>query len=242
MDITISESYEALSANVAKEVIELVHRKTNAVLCFPSGDTPMGLFKVLVNAKREGKVDFSGCAFIGLDEWLGMDESDEGSCKYFIYSELFIPLGLSPEQTYFFDAKAADLPKECNRIDQVIFEKGGIDLMVLGIGMNGHLGLNEPGISPDNYSHVMELDKVTKVVGQKYFPAETLLSKGISLGIRHIMESNRVILMANGKRKSDIVRLVVEGKISNQIPASLIRNHPNAALYLDFESSQSLRI
>ncbi len=240
MEINISDSYLDLSAKVAAEVFQLIKQKPNAVLCFPSGDTPLGLFKALVELKQKGEINFSACTFIGLDEWLGMDENDEGSCKYFIYREFFNPLGLSPTQIHFFDAKAINPEAECKRIDEVIFCLGGIDLMVLGIGMNGHLGLNEPGISPDLYSHVMELDEVTKVVGQKYFASETQLTRGISLGLKHIMASKRVVLLANGTRKSDIIQQVVEGAISNQVPASLIRNHSNACLFLDKESASKI--
>jgi len=240
MEINISNTYQDLSAKVAAETVLLVQKKPNSVLCFPSGDTPLGLFKELIELKNAGKVDFSKCTIIGLDEWLGMDENDEGSCKYFIYREFFNPLGLSPAQIHFFDAKAINPEAECARIDEVIFKLGGIDLMVLGIGMNGHLGLNEPGISPDLYSHVMDLDAVTKVVGQKYFASETNLTRGISLGLKHIMASKRVVLMANGTRKADIVQLVVEGEITNQVPASLIRKHPNACLYLDAEASDKI--
>lgn len=241
MDINISNNYDELSAKVAAEVQILVAGKPDAVLCFPSGDTPLGLFKALVELQKNGDIDFSACTFIGLDEWLGMDENDEGSCKYFIFRELYQSLGLSENQIHFFDAKAADPVQECKRIDKVILGLGGIDLMVLGIGMNGHLGLNEPGISPDLYSHVMELDAVTKVVGQKYFASETPLTRGISLGLMHIMASKRVVLMANGERKADIIQQVVEGEISNQIPASLIRNHLNASLYLDNDSASEIK-
>ena len=112
--------------------------------------------------------------------------------------------------------------------------------MILGIGMNGHLGFNEPGSDPDSYAHIVELDEITKKVGQKYFSQETLLTSGITLGLRHIMESRRVILMANGVKKAEIVKQAMEGNISNHVPASLIREHHNAAIYLDEDAAQKL--
>ena len=117
-------------------------------------------------------------------------------------------------------------------------ELGGIDFMLVGIGMNGHIGFNEPGVSPDLQSHVIALDEMTRAVGQKYFHQETALSQGITLGLKNLLESGKVLLVANGERKAPIVRLALEGPISNEVPASLIRKHPKGLAFLDQKAAQ----
>ncbi len=240
MQIDISDNYQELSEKVADVVINLVKKKKNAVITFPSGDSPLGLLRCLVKKAKDGVVDFSSCHFVGLDEWVGMDISDEGSCQHFMYNEFFIPLGIHPDQITYFDARSNNLDRACKQVDEEVSKLGGIDLVVLGIGMNGHLGFNEPGVSEELYSHSIELDEVTKVVGQKYFPGKTLLTKGISLGLKQIMNSGEVILIANGAKKAPIIRQTVEGAIGNEVPASLMRRHPRATLYIDREAAQEL--
>lgn len=240
MNIVIEQNYQKLSDKITNEVLDIVKQKPEAVLCFPSGDTPLGLFNNLVSLHRNKIIDMSGCSFIGLDEWAGMDENDEGSCKYTLYQKLFIPCDIAEERIHFFDAKAADLGLECERIDSKISALGGIDLMILGIGMNGHLGLNEPGTDATLLSHVVSLDMVTRHFGQKYFSGLVNLESGITLGLGHIMQSRRVIAMVSGNHKSTIVKKVAEGEISNQVPASLLRNHPNASLCLDREAAMQI--
>lgn len=237
MEVKIINDYQELSRIVGYEIVHLVRLKPDAVICLPSGHTPLGLFDELADQHNRKLADFSRCIFIGLDEWLGMDEHDQGSCKYLMYTLLFDRLGLKREQIHFFDAKTTDPGQECKRIDRIIALLGGIDIMVLGIGMNGHLGLNEPGTDPGLYAHVTELDTVTKQIGQKYFTESIPLTQGITLGIRHIMESRKVILMASGVKKAAIVKQLLEGNIGNMLPASLVREHPDAVLYLDKEAA-----
>jgi glucosamine-6-phosphate isomerase len=236
MKVDVSKNYDELSRKVANEVMSLIKIKPNAVLCLASGNTTLGLYKVLHEYYILKKADFGFCTFIGLDDWLGMDENNPGGCRYYMKKNLINPLSLKPEQIHFFDSKSAFPDEECRRINNIISALGGFDLMILGIGMNGHLGLNEPGSDPGLYAHVTELDEITKKVGQKYFNYETPLKKGITLGLKHIMESRHVILMANGVHKAEIVKQALEGIINNRIPASLIREHHNAAFYLDEEA------
>jgi len=242
MHVKICKNYALLSEMMAREVLIQVGKKTESVLCFPSGDTPIGLFARLADLHKKGTVDFSSCRFVGLDEWVGMDETDEGSCKHTLYHKLFYPLGIQMKNIVFFDAKADDLNEECERIDRIIHTLGGIDLMILGVGMNGHLGLNEPGVNENLYSHLVSLHPVTKKTGQKYFKTAASLTQGITLGLKHIMEAEHVIGMISGNHKAEIARIAIEGNISSQVPASILRNHRNATIYLDEEAAKYLNI
>jgi glucosamine-6-phosphate isomerase len=235
------DSYNAMSKAAADFIAQHITSKPNSLLCFPSGESPTGTLQYLVDYAQAGKLDFSLCRFVGLDEWVGMDERDQGSCTHYMYSHLFSPLQLKPEQIIFFNAQARDLDGECKRIDEYIFANGPIDILMVGLGLNGHIGLNEPGISFDKYSHHSPLDIVTKNTAQKYFSADTKLHEGITLGIRHMMESKMAILIASGSKKAEIIRKALQEEVNNQVPASVLQTHGNSYVFLDREAASLLK-
>jgi len=241
MELFINDTYELMSAKTARAVIDLIQSHKNPVLSPASGDSPIGLYRQLLNEVNKNETDISRCFFVGLDEWAGMNGNDEGSCRFHLNNQLFNPLQIAEKQIGFFDGRAKDLNEECNRIENFIKEHGGIDLAIVGLGMNGHVGMNEPGTSPSLHSHVAEIDSITQQVGQKYFKEKTALSKGITLGIANLMEARNVILLVNGKKKAEIVKQVLEGEISAQFPASFLRNHKNFSVYLDNEAASLLQ-
>jgi glucosamine-6-phosphate isomerase len=240
MEIKVCGDYEDMSRQVAEFITDFVFRKPDAVLSFPAGETPVGAFKRLIEFAQDGRVDFSKCTFIGLDEWVGMNRHDDGSCKGFMYDKLFEPLSIPESNILFFDARAQDLEKECARMDCLIAGKGGIDLMYVGLGMNGHIGLNEPGVDMDTYSHVVELDTVTQTVGQKYFSSQTKLEKGITLGMKHLLEAETALLAVSGAKKAAIVKEVARGEVSNRVPGSILQKHANGYLYLDRDAASNI--
>jgi 6-phosphogluconolactonase/glucosamine-6-phosphate isomerase/deaminase len=126
-------------------------------------------------------------------------------------------------------------------MDALIRNNGGIDLMIVGIGMNGHIGFNEPGVSFDNYSHVIDLDETTLTVGQKYFKSKATLQKGITLGLKHLQESKKVLLLANGAKKAGVVTKTVEEEVTNTFPASIMQTHANGFVMVDREAASLLK-
>ena len=233
MLLKIYKDYQELSARAASEVIELIKNKPGAVLCLASGDTPRLTCQLITEKVINEKIDLSKCTFIGLDEWVGVPPENEGSCRYFFETLLLKPLNFAPSQIHLFNALSNDLARECTAMDKMIGEKDGIDLMIVGVGMNGHIGFNEPGVSFDNYSHVIDLDDTTISVGQKYFKEPVILKQGITLGLKHLLESKRVFMMANGAKKAEVIKKAVEGKISNDFPASIMRTHPHGVVMTD---------
>jgi galactosamine-6-phosphate isomerase len=240
MQLKIYSDHQSLSDAAANEIIDLVKRKPNAVLCLASGDTPRLTCRLLAEKVSKDKVDVSQCTFVGLDEWVGIPPDNDGSCHYFFHHELFEPLHLSEKQIHLFDAVTDKLQDECPKMDAVILEKGGIDLMIVGIGMNGHIGFNEPGVSFDNFSHVIDLDDTTLSVGQKYFKTKVSLQKGITLGLKHLQESKKVLLLANGSKKAEVIKKTVEGEITDSFPASIMQTHPNGFVMIDKEAASLL--
>ena len=240
MQLHICENYDALSAQAAAEIIELVKRKPDAVLCLASGDTPKLTYSMMAKMATDQSVDFKGCTFIGLDEWMGISPDNEGSCHYFLHHHVFEPLDISNDHIHLFDGLSANPEEECRKMDKIISDIGGIDLMVVGIGMNGHIGFNEPAESFGQYSRVVDLGESTKLVGQKYFRQQTSLTRGITLGLSHLLESKKAILVANGSKKADIIRKAVKEKITPHVPASILRNHSNGHIVLDRAAASML--
>ena len=240
MQLHICENYDALSAQAATEIIELVKQKPDAVLCLASGDTPRLTYSMTAKMAADDSVDFTRCTFIGLDEWMGIPPDNEGSCHYFLQHHVFKPLNISNDHIHLFDGLSANPEEECRKMDKVISDKGGIDLMVVGIGMNGHIGFNEPAESFGQYSRVVELGESTKLVGQKYFRQQTSLTRGITLGLNHLLESKKAILVANGSKKADVIRKALKEKITPHLPASILRNHSNGLVILDRAAASML--
>ena len=171
---------------------------------------------------------------------MGIPPDNEGSCHHYLQRNLFNPLNIEGRQMHLFNAMARDLQGECTNMDRIIRDHGGIDLMLVGVGMNGHIGFNEPGVSMDGYAHVVELDGTTRSVGQKYFRQSTKLHQGITLGLTHFLESRRGILMAGGIRKAEVIRKALKGPVTDRVPASCIQKHPNGIAMLDAEAAGRL--
>ena len=237
MQINTLSNYETLSEATTHLIIEVLQQKPDALICIASGDTPLGVCKFLA---KSDKNLFEKCTFVGLDEWVGMDENDEGSCKYGVYQHLFIPLNIPSERIKFFDAKAQDLALECEKINEFIASRGGLDVMLVGVGMNGHIALNEPNTPFHIYAHVSDLEEVTKSVGQKYFTKETVLTQGITLGLGHLQEAKLPILIANSSKKSSVIKTALTGEITEKFPASIFQKIEKSVIMLDLEAAQEL--
>ena len=241
MELFIYDTYEKMSAEAAKKVMRIISLKRKTVLSPASGDSPKGLYSEFVSIIKKNKTDISDLWFIGLDEWLGMNGEDEGSCRFYLDQQLFNPLQIDKNKISFFDGKAPFPWEECRKIDDFILGLNGIDLAIVGLGMNGHVGMNEPGVSPALHSHVAEIDPVTQQVGQKYFKEKKEISGGLTLGIANLMEAKNVMLVVNGSKKALILKQVLEEDISEKLPASFLRNHPNFSVYADAEAASLLK-
>jgi glucosamine-6-phosphate isomerase len=238
--LSIYPDYQSMSQAAAERVITILSQKPNAVICLPSGSTPLGMFQALVAANQKGATDFSRCVFVGLDEWIGLNGEDDGSCRDLLDRGFLKPIGLREDQIVYFDGKSPDPQWECDRVNKIVEGLGGLDLIVLGVGMNGHLALNEPGTLWNTYSHISELDPVTIEVGQKYFKKPTPLTKGITIGIRHILEAKTAILLASGASKAEVILRALAFPVTTDFPATALQNHFNAEFILDEEAGQAV--
>jgi glucosamine-6-phosphate isomerase len=232
--------YKEMCRATANIIIKQVELKPDSLFCLTSGDTPAGIYKLLVQEAQQGRVDFSKCYFVGLDEWVGMDKNDIGSCTNFLYQTFFIPAQIDPSRMMVFDAKAADLDASCQAMDAFIKEKGPLAIMLVGVGMNGHIGLNEPGADFNSYAHHSPLASITIEVGQKYFKQQTQLKKGITLGLKYLQEAQISMLLASGKKKADIIAKALQGEVTRKVPASIFQMLPSAYIMLDEDAASGL--
>jgi glucosamine-6-phosphate isomerase len=240
MIINIAADYERLSKNAAEDLISMVGRKNNPLICVASGDSPAGLYREVVKKVKGHEVNVQAWNFLGLDEWVGLNGADEGSCRFHLDNQFFKPLQMSPDKILFVDGRSDDPSQQCEMVERFIQKQGGIDVAVVGLGMNGHIGMNEPGTSVSQRTHIARLDPLTVQVGQKYFQKAQPLSAGITLGLGTLMEAKYVLLLVNGAKKASIVKQVLEGPITENIPGSLFRNHPGFIVYLDKEAASML--
>jgi galactosamine-6-phosphate isomerase len=234
-------NYEELSAYAANEIANAIRENPTITLCMASGHTPALTAELLAKQLLAEKIDYSQITFLGLDEWVGLPKENEGSCHYFFRTKLFEPLQLQSSQYFLFDAMADDLGAACKKMDSIIADKGGIDIMLVGIGMNGHIGFNEPGTPFNKLCHIAELDDTTKTVGQKYFKEKTVLHQGITIGLGHLMNAKKVFLKADGKRKAGVIQKTVEGEITESFPASIMQQHANGFVIIDEEAASLLK-
>lgn len=233
MHIVVCKDYEEMSRRAAEIVAEQVKKRPDGLISFPGGDTPLGMVHVFADMVNEGKVDISRTHYVSLDEWVGLSGEDEGSCGLFNQQNLLSRLQHPFAGTHIINGAAEDIESERVALNDYISQYGPLDVSVLGIGMNGHLGFNENGVDFDLDAHIIPLSETTLKVMTKYFGEKFHPTHGISQGIRQIMAAKTVILIANGAHKAEILKKAVHGPITNEVPASVLQNHPNCYVVAD---------
>lgn len=231
-DSEIYETERGMARRCAQIVKETLSAKPDALLCFPAGMSVVSTCEELRKMQEAKEINFSKAQFVSLDEWLDLEDESE-NCTHFLHKHLYDPLGIKENQLHLFNPHAEDLEAECRRIDRFIFDSGHIDLMLLGMGMNGHLGLNEPGGNFSDYAKVVPLSETTISVGQKYFSQKTKLTRGITLGIHHVFESKRVVLQVCGAHKQKIMYKLYHTRPTEELPASALMLMNRACVIAD---------
>ncbi|MGX7150019.1 glucosamine-6-phosphate deaminase [Enterococcus ureasiticus] len=235
LNYSITENYDQLSKETADMIIEYIKNNPRGLYCFAGGDTPVGTLKLIAEEAKLGNLDLSQAHFIELDEWVGLDPSDSGSCASYLTKNLFTIANIKEEQIHTFNPLAENLQEECEKANQYITKFGGLSLTLLGVGVNGHLGFNEPGVSFENRAHIIDLDQTTQEVGKKYFAKSKNIdrSKGITLGIKQLLNSDCLIVQASGARKKAAIKQLLKGEITNQWPVTAIWKHKAPIVIID---------
>lgn len=240
MEIIVCRDYEEMSRRAAELTAEGLRQRPDGLLSFAGGETPLGTVHAFAELVNRGEVDISRTHYVSLDEWVGLSNTDEGSCGIFNRRELLDRLEKPFAASHIINGAAADMESERDALNAYFAQYGPLTVSVLGIGMNGHVGFNEDGVSFDLDAHITPLSEVTKRVMSKYFGEKFHPTQGISQGIRQIMAAERVILLANGAHKADIVKKALKGAVTNSVPASVLQNHPNCFVVLDEAAAAKL--
>jgi glucosamine-6-phosphate deaminase len=232
--------YEALGAAMAYVVAGRLEEEPSTVFMLPTGITPLGMYGRLVEMHRSGGVSFANATFFNLDEYLGLAPDHEASYHVYMKEHFYGLIDADPARVFVPDGAAPDPEAECERYEAAIKEAGGIDVCVLGIGRNGHIGFNEPGAPFDSRTRVVELSESTRKVNASDFEADRAPERAITAGMATIFDSKSVLLLASGTNKAGAVAAAVEDEVSESLPASMLRSHPSAVLFLDEAAASDL--
>jgi len=221
-------NYEELSSKAAAIICAQVILKPESVLGLATGSSPLGTYAKMIEKYENGEVDFSKVSSINLDEYVGLDGTNDQSYRYFMNTNLFSKINIDVNKTNVPNGCAADLQKECDAYDALIKQSGGIDLQLLGIGLDGHIGFNEPDSYFEKATHVVELDPSTIEANARFFASEAdVPRKAVTMGMGGIMSAKKVLLIANGQNKKEIVEKAFFGPITPEVPASILQLHPD---------------
>ena len=234
MRIYKTKNYDEMSRKAANIISAQMILKPESVLGLATGSSPIGTYKQLINWYKKGDLDFSQIHSINLDEYKGLDRKNDQSYYYFMHEHLFNHVNIKEENTNVPDGTQPDGEKECARYEELIRSLGGVDLQLLGLGHNGHIGFNEPDESFIVPTHVVDLTESTIKANARFFAsADEVPRQALTMGIGCIMAARRILLIASGADKADAIYKTVCGPITPECPASILQLHPDVVLVCD---------
>ena len=234
MNIIKAEDYNKMSRMAANFIAAQVTLKPDCVLGLATGSTPIGAYENLIKRYEAGDLDFSAVHSINLDEYRGLTPSNDQSYRYFMNTHLFDHVNIDKKNTFVPDGLEEDKEKACQEYDEIIRSHGGIDLQLLGLGHNGHIGFNEPGDSFAKTTHCVTLAESTVAANARFFASASEVPKeAYTMGIQSIMQAKKILVMVCGKDKKKIVQKAFYGSITPQVPASVLQLHPDVILVGD---------
>ena len=241
MNIIEFESKDQLGKEAAAIIARTIAVKPDAVLGLATGGTPIETYKELIQLHQARQLSFKQTKTINLDEYAGLNPEHENSYMTYMKRHLFDHIDLPQDQYFLPNGNAAHLEKECLRYDQLIEAVGGIDLQLLGIGQNGHIGFNEPGTPFNSKTHVVQLDENTRQANARYFSSiDEVPTHAITMGIASILSSKKILLLASGKSKAKVIQYLEQAEIHPDFPASALKLHEDVTVLIDREAG-SLR-
>lgn len=240
MKIIVTKSYEELSRKAGNIFASQLILKPNSVIGLATGSSPVGMYKELIRIYKEGDIDFQEVTSFNLDEYIGLTPDNDQSYHYFMQKNLFSSINIRPENIHIPSGIALDMEVAAKTYDKLIEDAGGIDIQILGIGNNGHIGFNEPDVKFEARTHIVELEPETIEANARFFNSiDEVPTRAISMGIKNIMQSRKIVLIATGEGKAKAVQGMIEGPITPELPASVLQLHPDVTIILD-EAAASL--
>ena len=234
MKIYVTEDYQTMSRKAANILSAQVILNPSSVLGLATGSTPVGMYKQLIAWYKKDDLDFSQVRTVNLDEYVGLAPDHDQSYRYFMQTNFFDHINISPDNTNLPNGQAADLAEECKRYNQVIRSLGGIDVQLLGMGHNGHIGFNEPGDAFELETHVVDLTQRTIEANARFFASpDEVPRQALTMGIKTIMQARQILVVVSGEDKADAVKAALAGPVTPKVPASILQMHPNVMLVAD---------
>jgi len=241
MRIITVENYDEMSKKVATMVASQIILKPNSVLGLATGGTPQGMYEELIKMYNDRQIEFSETKTFNLDEYYRLNRENNQSYYYYMMTNFFNHININKENINVPNGMAQNIEEECADYERRISEAGGIDIQVLGIGINGHIGFNEPNVSFEAQTHLVNLEEKTIEVNSRYFQSiEEVPTKALSMGIKTIMHSKKIVLLASGIAKAEAVAKAVNGPISPEVPASILQLHEDVTIIVDREAGSRL--
>lgn len=234
MKIYKAKDYKDMSRKAANIISAQVIMKPNCVLGLATGSTPIGTYDQLVEWYNKGDLDFSEVTTVNLDEYKGLPRTNDQSYYYFMHQHLFDRVNIDPERTSVPNGMEPDAEKECGRYEELIRSLGGVDLQLLGLGHNGHIGFNEPGEAFEKETHCVDLTESTIEANKRFFAsADDVPKQAYTMGIKTIMQAKKILIVVNGENKADIVERAFFGPVTPEVPASILQLHNDVTLVGD---------
>ncbi|WP_026565899.1 glucosamine-6-phosphate deaminase [Bacillus sp. UNC41MFS5] len=243
MKIIEVKDYQQMSNKAAEYIIKKIVQDPNINLGLATGGTPVGTYKCLIDDHQNNGTSYQKVTTFNLDEYIGLSGENKNSYRYFMNNQLFNGIDINKEKTNIPSGTATDFQEECNRYEDLITKLGGIDLQILGIGSNGHIGFNEPGTSFASKTHIVELASSTIQANARFFNnIEEVPTKAITMGISTIMESKEILLLVSGEKKREALFRLLNGEINESFPASVLKNHPCVTIIADKAAIADLKV
>lgn len=234
MELYVTENYEEMSRKTANIISAQIIMKPDSVLGLATGSTPIGTYKQLIDWYRKGDLDFSKVRAVNLDEYKGLDKNNEQSYAYFMKQNLFENINIDTNKVFIPNGKEEDSDKACKEYDETIANLGGIDLQLLGLGHNGHIGFNEPSEYFEKGTHCVKLSKTTIEANARFFRTiNEVPTQAYTMGIKSIMMAKKIVVVVSGEDKADITNKAFFEKVTAIVPASILQLHPNVSLIAD---------
>lgn len=241
MRVIVTKNYEELSKVAANEMAEVVKTNPSAILGLATGGSPIGMYKELIRMNKDGEIDFSKVTTVNLDEYVGLSGDHPQSYRYFMNDNLFNHINIDKKNTYVPNGLAKDVEEECKNYDSKIAQLGGTDVQLLGIGNNGHIAFNEPDEALVSGTHLTNLTEDTIKANARFFDSiDEVPKNALTMGLGGIMKSKKIIVIASGESKAEAVRSMVNGKISTNMPASMLQMHRDVVLIVDEAAAKLL--
>jgi glucosamine-6-phosphate deaminase len=241
MEVIVVKDYQELSKVAAEIIIEEVKKNPNAILGLATGGTPLGTYENIINAYKQGEVSFKGVKTFNLDEYCGIDKKHPQSYYHYMHENLFNHIDVLPENINIPSTEGNDLQAQCDKYNELL-NQNTIDLQLLGIGGNGHIGFNEPGTPFTQETFVVELAEKTREDNKRFFNSiDEVPTHAITMGIKNIISSKKILMLISGKSKVDAAYNLIKGPVTEDFPASVLNNHPNTIVIIDEEAYSKLK-